>query len=131
MSSPRRCIDSTCLEAAIPGLSRCRRHMGSTGWAKYVRDHPKRSATYRDSTYRRNRAIVLKRDPWCRLRLPGCTGRSTTADHVISVAKGGTNDLGNLRGSCGNCNQLRGGAEGRATAKRRAAQRNHRGMESR
>jgi 5-methylcytosine-specific restriction protein A len=96
-----------------------------------MRDRPKRSATYRDPTYLHNRAIVLAKNPLCRLRLQGCTGKSTTADHVVPVAKGGTNDLGNLRGSCGNCNQLRGGAEGRATAKRRAAQRNHRGMESR
>jgi 5-methylcytosine-specific restriction endonuclease McrA len=66
---------------------------------------------------------VLKRDLWCRLRLPGCTGKSTTADHVISVAQGGDNSLGNLIGACEHCNRMRGGAEGRATTKRRAAQR--------
>jgi 5-methylcytosine-specific restriction endonuclease McrA len=86
-----------------------------------MRDHPERSATYRATTYQHNRAIVLARDPWCRLRLPGCTGKSTTVDHVLSVAKGGRNDIGNLRGACGNCNRRRGAAEGRAAQKRRAA----------
>jgi 5-methylcytosine-specific restriction endonuclease McrA len=78
--------------------------------------------------YRRNRAIAIKREPichWCHLR------PSTTADHLLSVANSGSNELSNLVGACARCNELRGGAEGRATAKRRAAQRNHRGKESR
>ena len=57
------------------------------------------------------------------MRLPRCTGRSTTVDHVISVARGGGNDLDNLVGACARCNQIRGGAEGRATVKRWAAER--------
>jgi 5-methylcytosine-specific restriction endonuclease McrA len=121
--SPRACIGGVgpCSDGgyAVKGRSRCRNH-GGKAWA---RQPPERLATYRDSTYQRNRKIVLGRDPLCRLRLPGCTGKSTTVDHVISVAKGGGNDLDNLVGACAHCNQLRGGADGRATAKRRAAQR--------
>jgi 5-methylcytosine-specific restriction endonuclease McrA len=103
---------------AVPGRSRCRNH-GGKSWA---RQPPARLAVYRDPTYLRNRQIVLARDPLCRLRLSGCTGRSTTVDHVISVARGGGNGLANLVGACAHCNQLRGGTEGRATVRRRAAE---------
>jgi 5-methylcytosine-specific restriction endonuclease McrA len=100
---------------AVPGRSRCANH-GGRAWA---RQPPERLAAYRSAEYVANRQIVLKRDPMCRLRLPSCTGRSTTADHVISVAKGGDSDLDNLVGACSHCNELRGGAEGRATTKAR------------
>jgi len=50
-------------------------------------------------------------------------GRSTTVDHKLPLSRGGTNDLTNLVGACRRCNEARGGAEGRATAKRRAAMR--------
>jgi 5-methylcytosine-specific restriction endonuclease McrA len=119
----RRCLGGPGLCAdgglAVPGRSRCRNH-GGKAWA---RQPPERLAQYRSAEYQRNRAIVLARDPLCRLRLPGCTGRSTTVDHVISVARGGGNSVDNLVGACAHCNQTRGGAEGRATVKRRAAER--------
>jgi 5-methylcytosine-specific restriction endonuclease McrA len=104
---------------AVPGRSRCKNH-GGRAWSRIP---PSRLAAYRDSTYQHNRKIVLKRDPLCRLRLPGCTGKSTTVDHKLPVSRGGTNALTNLVGACRHCNELRGGAEGRATAKRRAAMR--------
>jgi 5-methylcytosine-specific restriction endonuclease McrA len=101
---------------AVPGRSRCRKHGGSA-WA---RQPAARLAAYRDPVYLRNRKITLEREPichWCRLR------PSTTADHLRSVAKGGGHELENLVGSCSKCNERRGGAEGRATMKRRAAAR--------
>jgi 5-methylcytosine-specific restriction endonuclease McrA len=131
VTPPRRCIGEGCLRDALPGKSRCREHMGATGWRRYMRDHPGRSATYRTSTYQQNRKLAIAREPTCHWRLPGCTGKSTTADHVVPVSRGGTSEPSNLIGACRHCNELRGGAEGRATAKRRAARRNHRGMESR
>lgn len=122
----RRCLGGSgpCADGglAVPGRSRCRNH-GGKAWA---RQPPERLAHYRDPLYLRNRPIVLARDPLCRLGLPGCTGRSTTVDHVISIARGGSNDLDNLVGACAHCNQLRGGAEGRATVKRRAAEQRRR-----
>lgn len=45
--------------------------------------------------------------------------KSSTADHLLSVARGGGHELENLVGACSSCNQRRGGAEGRATMKRR------------
>ena len=64
---------------------------GSRAWSKIVAD-------------------VVRRQPYCRLRLPGvCTIRSTTADHIIprSHRPDLTTDLRNLRGSCQPCNRRR------------------------
>lgn len=61
--------------------------------------------------WRRLQAQILTRDPWCTIRGPKCTGRSTTVDHIIplSIAPHLAHDPSNLRGACGPCN-YRGGA---------------------
>jgi len=60
--------------------------------------------------WRRLRDQVVKEEPLCRLRLPGCTIVSNTADHIIPVRN--RPDLkferANLRGSCHHCNMRRG-----------------------
>jgi 5-methylcytosine-specific restriction endonuclease McrA len=60
--------------------------------------------------WRALRDQVVKEEPLCRLRLPGCTVRSTTADHILLRAL--RPDLAmtrsNLRGACTNCNLRRG-----------------------
>jgi 5-methylcytosine-specific restriction endonuclease McrA len=101
---------------AEPGRSRCRNH-GGKAWA---RQPPARQAAYTSSEYQRNRKLVIEREPICHWRFPGCTFKSTTADHLLSLSKGGGNDLANLVGACNRCNERRGGAEGRAIQKRRA-----------
>jgi 5-methylcytosine-specific restriction endonuclease McrA len=63
---------------------------------------------YTGASYRRNRLIAIQREPLCHWRLPGCTGKSTQADHLRPVSRGGTNDLSNLVGSCRHCNEARG-----------------------
>lgn len=58
--------------------------------------------------WRRARDLVLQRDGHlCQLRLPGCLGVATTADHIRTVRDGGTNDPVNLRASCAACNVAR------------------------
>lgn len=64
----------------------------------------------RDSyAWRKLRDQVVDDEPACWLRLPGCTGASQTADHVIPYAD--RPDLAlersNHRGACHSCNQLR------------------------
>jgi hypothetical protein len=61
---------------------------------------------------RRWRAIsrtTVHAHPICHLRLPGCTVRSTTADHIIPASL--RPDLffepSNTKGACRNCNDLR------------------------
>ena len=51
----------------------------------------------------RIRPVVLRRDPVCRLQLPGCTGQSTQVDHIVAVADGGSDHPSNLRGVCEHC----------------------------
>lgn len=43
----------------------------------------------------------------CHLRMPGCTYRATTKDHIIPFSFGGTDDLSNLRPACRSCNSKR------------------------
>lgn len=59
--------------------------------------------------WQRTRLVVLERDEFrCRVRLPGCEGEATDADHVIPPADGGDRwDLANLRAACGFCNRSR------------------------
>lgn len=114
--SQRICI--VCRRYAVPGRSRCKEH-GGGAWARVPKT---RLGQYRSADYQRNRALALKREPTCHWGLPGCTGKSATADHLIPVARGGDNSLENLVGSCASCNMRRGGAEGRATVKRRVAE---------
>jgi 5-methylcytosine-specific restriction endonuclease McrA len=100
---------------AVPDRSRCRAH-GGGAWA---RRPPTRQAEYGSPEYQRNRRLAIEREPLCHWRLPGCTTGSTTADHVVSLSKGGDHTLSNLVGSCRSCNEKRGAAEGRATQKRK------------
>ena len=55
------------------------------------------------------KAQVVREEPVCWLRLPGCTIASQTADHVLTVKE--RPDLGlvraNLRGACHHCNNAR------------------------
>ncbi len=44
------------------------------------------SANGSTRAWRRLRAEVIKAEPSCWLRLPGCTHISTTADHIIPVS---------------------------------------------
>jgi hypothetical protein len=66
-------------------------------------------ALYRTNRWRLLALRVVKEEPTCWLRLPGCTYRSTTADHIIPVSV--RPDLAlmrtNCRGACHSCNSLR------------------------
>lgn len=59
----------------------------------------------RGSTYKANRLLVLQRDGYtCNY----CGGEATTADHVVAVANGGTDDMNNLVACCVACNSSKG-----------------------
>ena len=115
MSSPL----VACITCGIPipyGRSRCADH-GGKPWSGVPRA---RQATYNAPEYKKNRQIVLEREPVCHWRLRGRTGKSTTADHLVAVAEGGSNTLENLVGACARCNAARGAAlGGRVTKARR------------
>ena len=80
--------------------------------------------------HRRWREAVLRRDRFvCRLRLPGCTGRATEADHVVPVAEGGAcYDPANGQGACASCHAVKTAAEaarGRSRRSRLRPRRQH------
>ncbi len=70
--------------------------------------HRTRRALGFDEQYDRNRPIVLMRDRYtCQLRLPGCTTRATTVDHVVPRSEGGKSLMSNLVAACGSCNRAK------------------------
>jgi len=60
--------------------------------------------------WRKLRDRVVKEEPTCRIQLPGCTGRSTTADHILPrwLRPDLTLVRSNLRGACDHCNKSLG-----------------------
>ncbi|MFF3062631.1 HNH endonuclease [Streptomyces sp. NPDC057909] len=72
-------------------------------------NRPSSHARGYDAAYRRARALVLARQPWCSVcRHPGSTANPLTADHIVPLSRGGTNDASNLRTYCKSCNSRRG-----------------------
>lgn len=77
--------------------------------------------TIHHRSWRKLRDRVVSEEPRCWLQLPGCTGTSTTADHVIprSLRPDLTMVRSNLRGACEGCN-IRRGNKSAADIQRRA-----------
>lgn len=61
--------------------------------------------------WRTLRTTILNRDGHtCMMRLPGCTGKADTVDHITPRAEGGAVwDATNLRAACTHCNMSAGG----------------------
>lgn len=59
---------------------------------------------YHDGVYRRNRAALLAGGPACALRIVCDGARATSVDHIVPLARGGTNAITNLQPACGACN---------------------------
>lgn len=59
--------------------------------------------------WRRLTAQVVAEEPWCQLRMTGCTGRSQVADHIVKVRDRPDLALArsNCRGACKHCNWRR------------------------
>ena len=74
--------------------------MGSVAWLRWFRMQRR---------WRELAAQVRREEPVCWLRLPGCTGVSTTANHIIPAAVRPelAHTRSNLRGACRNCNSRR------------------------
>jgi 5-methylcytosine-specific restriction endonuclease McrA len=80
---------------AVPGTSRCKAHTNSN-WGRSK--HPY-SSVYKDQRWTDLRKRVLREEPTCAVE--GCHERSTSVDHIVSLANGGDPfDRSNLRGMC-------------------------------
>lgn len=47
----------------------------------------------------------------CEILYPGCMGVATEVDHIVPVAEGGTDELGNLQAACPGCHRIKTQAE--------------------
>lgn len=71
----------------------------------------RRNEAYWSSRWQRTRKAVLKRDNYqCQIRLAGCLGIATSADHIIPSEVTGHDDplfwdMGNLQAACMPCNR--------------------------
>ena len=80
---------------------------------------------------RRVRRVIERDGGVCRVRLPGCTGVATTADHVIGVAEwrgrrlpaDGVDAEDNLQASCRACNEARRVEQSRPASRTRPSER--------
>ena len=53
------------------------------------------------------RTQVLEDEPECRYRYPGCTVKSTVADHIVPLRLGGETVRENLAGCCRHCHAIK------------------------
>jgi 5-methylcytosine-specific restriction endonuclease McrA len=92
----------------VPCPGRCGRKVTSGRCAPcraaYERARGTRQERGLGAEYERERRALIG-EP-CALRLPGCTGVATTADHVIPRARGGRG--GPLQPACDHCNYSKG-----------------------
>jgi 5-methylcytosine-specific restriction endonuclease McrA len=80
---------------------------------------------YHRLDYQTARRIVLAAAHYrCQIRGPRCTLIATTADHIVPLIRGGTNEVTNLRAACLPCNSQGGGRL--SVEQRRARQLGHR-----
>lgn len=100
------CLD--CNKMITSG-SRC-----TTCKARVQRERDQRRGTPQQrgytAEYTKNRAIILADGPVCHW----CPAPATTADHLVPLFKGGSNELANLVPACSPCNSGRGGRDGNA-----------------
>lgn len=68
--------------------------------------------SYATAAYQRARARLIGQP--CALRCsPTCRGIADTADHIVPLSAGGTNDAHNLQPACGPCNSSKGNGRSR------------------
>jgi hypothetical protein len=89
-----------------PAAPRARRSptKHSSRWAAYKAEHPERAAFYASSTWRFMRDRHLKANPTCVV----CGQKASHADHVLSIALGGSQD-GLLQSMCAKSREDRQG----------------------
>ena len=67
---------------------------------------------YYDRTYKKNRAICIKQNPYC-VRCGVHIEGEMTADHIVPLSFGSSNELSNLQTMCKPCNYGLGNKTGK------------------
>lgn len=107
------CAAPGCPTLVPRGQSRCAVHK-AVSWAGAGKPYGRE--------WDRIRRTVLQEEPLCRM----CPRSSTTVDHIVPKARGGTDDRSNLQGLCALHAQEKNGqdaAEGRRLAQRSRTER--------
>lgn len=105
---PRPCL--TCRKPTRNPGGRCEQHQREYLAQRY-RERGSRQERGYDAAYERARAQCIRDQPWCSVpecMHPGSIDNPLTADHVISLADGGSSELSNLRTMCRFHNSQRG-----------------------
>lgn len=101
--APKKCADPGCTVRVV-ARTYCDAH--TPKWKG-------RTASSRARRDPKQRARILARDPVCRCRgckrctPAGCTRPSTIDDHILNVARGGTDDDTNRQGLCAPCSDAK------------------------
>jgi 5-methylcytosine-specific restriction endonuclease McrA len=85
--------------------------LSSSRWARYPSDE-----RYRTADWSERRREQLVEHPECQIRLPGCTGKASHADHIWNLKTGGPWD-GPLQSACPPCHRRKSSSEGGAARK--------------
>jgi 5-methylcytosine-specific restriction protein A len=111
MRAAKPCSKPGCPTLVHGGGNRCDKH-STKAWARS--DYSNRKGTTTERGYgwqwQKKRKLVLNEQPFCMIAKI-CVDRyghprpSDCVDHTIPIAAGGTDDWGNLRGSCTDCNE--------------------------
>ncbi len=89
----------------------------TSNWTKYQSESSKRCSR---AEWQRIRTKVLQRDERrCQLRLRGCRIDGNQVDHILSIGRGGADDMDNCECVCAPCHAKK-------TAREAAAGRNRR-----
>jgi 5-methylcytosine-specific restriction protein A len=89
-----------CPRCRIVGCSPACRAIKREARRRYDRSRGSSSERGYGAEWRKLRAAILRRDPWC----TDCgQEKSTEVDHVVPKSEGGTDDPRNLRGMCKSC----------------------------
>ena len=88
----------------------CPLHPKRPSWNVGAR--PRTAARGYSAAHRTWRRAVLEREPYCHYRFPGCTLKSSVADHVVAMRFGGSQfDLSNGVGCCRTCHAVKSARE--------------------
>jgi len=93
----RPCNVPGCPEIAVKG-GRCAAHAAERERATDRSRPPAYKRGY-DYDHRKRRARVLRECPYC----VQCGAPATVVDHIVPLARGGTDDMGNLQPLCARC----------------------------